>query len=233
MSAKGRGRHEGGAEDYYPTPAWCVDRLLDRIGDRLLDSLEDGDALEPTVGDGAIVRAAQAWVLRTYRSDARIRWTGVELRRGALAPGTVLHRHVEGVDFRTFENALVWTEGQPYALALGNPSYVIAEDIIRRALSMSVTVAMLLRTGFLGSDERVEFWRGVGANPGLYVLPDRPSFDGVGTDAATYAWFVWSDDERFRGVHMLDSTPLAVRNAQKPQGLAFAALQGSLPLGDP
>jgi hypothetical protein len=61
MSAKGRGRHEGGEHDYYPTPAWCVDRLLDRIGDRLMDSLENADALEPTCGDGAYVRTARLW----------------------------------------------------------------------------------------------------------------------------------------------------------------------------
>lgn len=222
MSAKGRGRHEGGDFDYYPTPAWCVDRLLDRVGEEMFEC--GMAALEPTCGDGAIVRAASAWCDR--RNWPSPEWTGVEMRHGAIAEGTPLARRHEGIDFRSFR-----TDGV-FDVCIGNPPYNLAESIVRHALSMSRVVAMLLRTGFLGSDERVDFWRTVGTNPALYVLPDRPSFDGVGSDSATYAWFVWGwgwlGGVEYSGVHMLDSTPLAVRNAQKPQGLAFQASQPSL-----
>lgn len=214
MSAKGRGRHEGGEHDYYPTPAWCVDRLLDDCGDLLFSA----HALEPTCGDGAIIRAASAWL---ERQGWHTHWTGVELRRGALHAGTPVDKLFEGEDFRT------WQPPRRFDFAIGNPPYSLAEQIARKALACSDRVALLLRTGFLGSDERVDFWRGVGANPALRVLPDRPSFDGVGSDSATYAWFVWGSSE-IQGVHMLDSTPLAVRNAQKPQSLEFEHIQGSL-----
>lgn len=216
MSAKGRGRHEGGDFDYYPTPAWCVDRLLDRIGPKLFSHTTR--ALEPTAGDGAIVRAASAWCEK-HDAPAPI-WCAVEMRHGAIAEGTAVAERYEGIDFRTFKPRA------PFDVSLGNPPYNLAESIIRHALSMCGVTAMLLRTGFLGSDERVDFWRTVGMNPALYVIPDRPSFDGQGTDSATYAWFVWGGE--FSGVHMLDSTPLAVRNAQKPQGLTFEARQPSL-----
>ncbi len=74
---------------------------------------------------------------------------------------------------------------------------------------------MLLRVGFLGSSERLAFWSSVDANPALRVLPERPSFDGVGTDSSTYAWFVWGCPA-ITGVEVLASTPKAIRNAQKP-----------------
>lgn len=207
MSAKGRGRHEGGGEDYYPTPAWAVHRLLDDCGDFLL-TRDGAPALEPTCGDGAIVRAVHSWP----GHKVSIAWTGVELRTGALAENTQLAHHIEGVDFMS------WNPSTVFDLALGNPPFAIAEKIIRRALDHSHVVAMLLRVSFLGSDERVEFFRGVGADPALRVLPDRPSFDGIGTDASTYAWFVWGHPE-IRGVRMLESTPVAERKAQTPQGI--------------
>lgn len=225
MSAKGRGRHEGGEFDYYPTPAWCVDRLLDRVGAELFaprDDIHRTQALEPTAGDGAIVRAVDDWFGRMRHGEVRPAWTVVEMRENALrAPlATFVDAH-EGVDYRT------WRPTLRFDVSIQNPPYALAEAIIRKALGECRRVAALLRTGFLGSDERTEFWRTVGANPALYVLPDRPSFDGVGSDSATYAWFVWGDPA-LTGVHMLDSTPLAVRNAQKPQSIEFQARQGAL-----
>ena len=220
MSAKGRGRHEGGSEDYYPTPAWAVHRLLDDCGSALLPN-RDLDALEPTCGDGAIATAAQSWHgerLGTHR------WTGVELRRGALASTAApLYRHHEGVDYRA------WEAPTHYHVALGNPPFALAESIIRRALSHASIVAMLLRVSFLGTEERVDFFRGVGRDPALRILPERPSFDGIGTDASTYAWFVWGAPD-VRGNVILGSTPKSVRRAQTPQGIVAALQQGRLAL---
>lgn len=205
MSAKGRGK-ESTPFDYYPTPAWCVDRLLDDCGADLF--AQAFEVLEPTVGDGAIVRACQAWHER-HRYPRRWEWSGVELRRGAVAEGTDLARLVEGVDFRSWDPA-----GCTFDLAIGNPPFALAESIVRRALSLSSRVAMLLRVGFLGSEERIAFWREHG-EVALRVLPNRPSFDGEGTDSSTYAWFVWGCPE-VAGVRVLDETPIEVRNAQKP-----------------
>lgn len=235
MSAKGRGRHDGGDEDYYPTPAWCVHRLLDDCGNVLLDC---DTALEPTCGDGAIIRAVESWegvpprwTGQEPRCLAGPRWTGLELRRDALAretPLVTLATHVEGVDFRLWANAWSTPPGAPhFGLSLGNPPFNIAEMILRGCFSISHVTAMLLRVGFLGSDERVDFFRSVGADPALRILPDRPSFDGVGTDSSTYAWFVWGSSD-IRGNKMLNSTPLEIRKAQTPQGLRKAARQGSL-----
>jgi hypothetical protein len=234
VSATGRGR-ERIPFDYYPTPPWCVHRLLDAHADDL--GIYDGvdvRVLEPTVGDGAIVRAVDSWrppERSVVSVDALPEWTGVELRRGALDPATRLAHHHEGVDFRAW-----WPEpglfgAEPFDVCLGNPAFSIAESIIRHALELSRFVVMLLRVGFLGASERLDFWRTVGADPALRVLPDRPSFDGDGTDSATYAWFVWGCDA-IRGVEVLDETPIEIRDAQKPTreplGLQVSLFEGGL-----
>lgn len=239
MSANGRGR-ERIPFDYYPTPPWCVHRLLDRVaGDLGLTSRpanyhpDDPPlwVLEPNVGDGAIVRAVDSW-LADYlgpRSVHPVIWTGVELRRGALDPRTQLWHHAEGVDFRTWEPPEEWRSKaangrprKPFDLAIGNPPFSQAEGVIRRCIELAEVTVMLLRVGFLGSADRIDFWRGPGELPGLFVIPDRPSFDGQGTDSSTYAWFVWSHEWDRVGaglggrVEVLDATPAAVRAAQLP-----------------
>lgn len=35
--------------------------------------------------------------------------------------------------------------------------------------------------------------------PDVYVLPQRPSFTGKGTDSTSYAWFVWTSAEKTEG----------------------------------
>ena len=70
MSATGRSSVR---KDYdnYPTPAWCVRRLLERV------DLPGGTWLEPAAGDGAIVRAVRAarhdvdWIAVEIREDCR------------------------------------------------------------------------------------------------------------------------------------------------------------------
>lgn len=224
MSAKGRGAHRGGDVDFYPTPAWPVHRLLDAHADDLgLFDGHDVRALEPTCGDGAIVRACDSWP-RLRSADARPHWTGVELRPHALDLMTRLDCHVEGVDFRAWDYRDVTPlerhahRDLPFDVIIGNPPFNIAESIIRRCLDLSPIVVMLLRVGFLGSGERLPFWRGIGEGVALRVLPDRPSFDGEGTDSSAYAWFVWGCDA-IRGVEVLDETPVEIRNAQKPGAL--------------
>ncbi len=67
---------------------------------------------------------------------------------------------------------------------------------------------MLLRVGFLESEKRKPFWEDVGMAD-VYILPNRPSFDGLGTDSACYAWFVW-DNEIIRDtgkIKILNYTP--------------------------
>lgn len=53
---------------------------------------------------------------------------------------------------------------------------------------------MLLRLAFLESKKRCDFWQKHPVSK-LYVLSERPSFTGAGTDATAYAWFVWNKEQ--------------------------------------
>ena len=82
----------------------------------------------------------------------------------------------------------------------GNPPYSSAKEFVEKSLKLlnkDGVLIFLLRTAFLESKSRYEFWQ---QNPisGLYVLSKRPSFTGKGTDATSYSWFIWrkNDDKQ-------------------------------------
>lgn len=188
MSATNRGATRI-AHDNYPTPAWCVHRLLDVV------SLPNSDWLEPCAGDGAIIRAVR---------DARLlpdSWTAVELReecREALLP---LADQVAIADFLSW--APTCTSAPPFAVAITNPPYSLARQIIDACLPIARYTVMLLRLNFLGSAARCEWWRSMPRMPDIYVLPNRPSFcrnekGHAATDACEYGWYVWGPESSGR-----------------------------------
>ena len=55
---------------------------------------------------------------------------------------------------------------------------------------------MLLRTAFLESQKRYDFWQQHPVNK-LYVLSKRPSFLQNGkSDATSYSWFIWDNSDK-------------------------------------
>ena len=183
MSATGRGavRHP---DDFYATPAWCIEALLRGC------PLSSGRWLEPTAGDGAIA----AEVLR-HRHD--VQWHLVESRAEELrVGGGLLSRmqradfpleHVDEVEIRDF--LTMPAPVQRFDVALGNPPFSLALEVIQHALTMANAVCMLLRINFLASQKRADWMRK--NTPSIYVLPKRPSFTSGKTDATEYAWFLW------------------------------------------
>lgn len=201
MSSTSRGgkRNES---DYYPTPAWCVHRLLEKV------NLPAGKWLEPCAGHGDIIAA-----VNETRSD--VIWTANELRTDTEALLTPMAKTVRIGDYISWENP------GHYDVEITNPPFSIAMDVIRKSLEVADWVVMLLRLNYLGTTDRNEFFKTT--MPDISVIPERPSFDGKGTDSIEYAWFVWPPDGqrmRTRGfIQVLDSTPLAVRKAQRPLDL--------------
>ena len=173
MSATGRGAERREA-DYYPTPAWCVLRLLDHV------ELPGRVWLEPSAGEGHIIRA-----VTSVRTD--VLWTACELREGCGAPLRSLRIPVQIGDFLAIENT---AKVPTYDAALGNPPFALAQEFIERSLEWAQEVIFLLRLSFLESQKREAFFGRVGV-PDVFVLPERPSFTGEGTDSCAYAWMRW------------------------------------------
>lgn len=180
--------------DFYATPDWCVKRLFEHL------SLPGGMWLEPCVGRGDIVRAVSE-----IKTDITWDVNDLELPKQAnLGKGTLVDRVTEG-GFFSFEPP----EGRFYDVCFTNPPYSMAQEFVEKALTVSNRVVMLLRLGFLATRKRSQFLRK--QTPSVYVLPNRPSFNGEGNDMSEYAWFVWDKDSTESKVVILDETPKKIR----------------------
>jgi len=218
MSATGRPKKDAPhtirhADDNYETPAWCVRAIWPHV--RPIS----GTILEPCAGRGAIVevltelydpryvyaceidrgRATQcANIERPPRWCVCADWLdgsgeNIEL---AASRSSETSTDAEGIRFNNYSHP---------RLIITNPPYKLAQEFIERALQVTSPiggeVAMLLRLNFLGSQKRGAWL--VNHVPDLYVLSERPSFNGNGkTDATEYAWFCWGPKRSGR-IHIL------------------------------
>jgi hypothetical protein len=208
MSSTKRGGQRSEA-DNYPTPAWCVHRLLEEV------SLPEGRWLEPGVGDGAIVGAV-------HEKMQGAEFTGLDIRETDFirtAQDELGSFHV-GDFLNPTGKALKLLNGPKWDVCIGNPPFSLAPEFIDRAFKVANIVAFLLRVNYLGSDKRAEFMRSM--CPDLYILPNRPSFvpserGNLTTDSIEYGWFVWGMP-RFRKegkIKVLATTPKEVRRGLK------------------
>lgn len=175
ISATNRGA-ERKPQDFYATPIDCVENFINNYG-----GVISGKILEPSAGNGNIIQA-----LRNKNINGNI--TAIELREEELSN---LNKIGDNVIITDFLNGLDHKEKYDYII--GNPPYTYAREFVEKCLSMlneNGKLIFLLRTAFLESKSRYDFWRD---NPlsGLYVMSKRPSFTGKGTDATSYSWFVW------------------------------------------
>jgi hypothetical protein len=164
-----RGERTGG--DSYYTPPALADVLVGLL------PLEPGDTvLEPSAGGGAFCRALEARGCLVHALDVDPR-----------APALNMPARPWRVQVGDFLSAKV---GRP-AWVVGNPPYRGAEDQIYRALEVADRgAAFLLRMALLAGQRRGPLWR---SHPPavVYVLPQRPSFTGGGTDQYDYMWCTW------------------------------------------
>ena len=193
-------RQQGEAQDFYETPAWCVHRLLDELGGCVLDPFNGRPGpsdrfLEPAFGRGAIVNAVAEWA--RWNGYLVPEWTTVDVIERTPCPNHAISFFSLGLD-------IVGNHG----VVVTNPPFRRALEFAQRCLDCAPIVCMLLRAGWLGSDERAEWIRK--HTPSVYMLPDRPSFRGGGTDSDYYAWMVWGLDDEPRFC-LLGSTPKSER----------------------
>ena len=92
--------------------------------------------------------------------------------------------------------------------------------MIKHAMTQADQVCMLLRLNFLASESRCEWMQN--NTPDVYVIPNRPSFKGKGSDACEYGWFLWDCQSTGR-LFILDSTAKEKRSAEKRKVLQMLA----------
>ena len=177
MSATGRGTKRKPC-DFYATPIDCVENFIDNYG---IDKIK-GNILAPSAGNGNIIQA-----LRQKKVQGII--TALELRAEERDSLTQISDKV------IIGNFLEWEPDKVYDVIIGNPPYTYAREFIEKCFKIAnknTVIIMLLRTAFLESKSRYEFWQ---QHPlsGLYTLSKRPSFTGRGSDATSYSWFIWDN----------------------------------------
>ncbi len=200
--------------DRYPTPRWCVHRLLEAR------ALPGGLWVEPCAGAGSIVRAVDE-----VRDD--VRWLCNEISRDY---GTALQSACafDGIpiDLITHEDAQDLVVGPGAAVIITNPPFNVSAEILVQMLvsAPGALVVFLQRIGW-GGGPRAELFRDL--KPSMYQLPERPSFKDVVTvdpetgkrrtssqDSTEYCWFVFDGLGCYA---MLASTPDEVRAKEKAE----------------
>lgn len=175
MSATGRGRKRN-PRDFYRTPAWCVEVLLER--EDLLPQIYD-----PACGDGAILEVLQSHGHTVHGLDIH--------PPSALQASQSLGVPVWVGDYLDPDRV-----HPPHCDVVMNPPYKLAAEFVRAALERAQPrekICALLRLNFLGSSrKRIDLVGPGSCLRSVLVLSKRPSFTGDGrTDASDYAFFVW------------------------------------------
>ena len=164
--------------EFYPTPDWAIDRLIDEF---VPIASNDGESpiYEPCVGDGAIVARFRA------RGCTRP-WIATDVQR---------YEFREGGQPETFAQQSCLPACLPSRDAVTNPPFSLTEDICKALLASTRRyVVVLVRMTFLGSEKRAEWLR---KNPPDLVIHLPRRFQGpngrggTGTDASYRAWLVW------------------------------------------
>lgn len=161
--------------DFYPTPVNTVLHFLKN------HNIKEGHILEPSAGCGNILEAIRE---SGYKNEI----TSVEIREEEM-DNLSKYGEVYIADF------LDWDADKKYTTIIGNPPYRLAQEFMEKCFEIAdedTEIIMLLRTAFLESKKRYEFWQKHPVSK-LYVLSQRPSFTGKGTDSASYSWFIWDN----------------------------------------
>jgi hypothetical protein len=179
MSATNRGAKRI-EYDFYPTPIEVIDNFLNHY------HLQDGTILECAAGNGNFIQAIRN---KGYKNIIVANEIRKEERQNLINSGAdfVYHR-----DFLTEE-----LPNHDVKTIITNPPFSKAKEFILRCKELyhDAEIIMLLRTAFLESKARYEFWQQYPVNK-LYILSSRPKFVNNKTDATSYAFFVWDNTDK-------------------------------------
>jgi hypothetical protein len=196
--------------DNYPTPPWCVHRLLDRV-----PFPTNGSWYEPCAGEGDLIGATNTW-FRRLAGKAMWEWDANELRLDAVP---LLEKHLPRSRITVGDYLEPLTElplAERVGVVITNPPYRIAWEVLHKSLREfpDSYIVLLLRLNFVSSQARHPFMTAY--MPDIYVLPNRPGFKGWGkTDSPEYAWFVWQPSPRARTVGKIELLALTSLEERK------------------
>ena len=200
MSSTNRGGTRSPA-DRYETQPWCVLRFLEKV------TLPGGKWLEPCAGGGAIIEAVNG-----FPHGLDIEWSAIEPNPDDRERLITLVGNEDSVRTRCLWESWEWIRVIKPTVIFTNPPFRHTAAFLEFCDTLPPhTLVMLNRLNFLGSETRSKRLRSF--MPDVYVLPNRPSFTGKGTDSIDYSWIVWPP-ERKRGsasVQVLSTTPASER----------------------
>ena len=171
------------SHDHYPTPPGAVLPLV-RYAQRARWWATGEAVLDPCCGEGKLLDA--------LRDFAGLVGHGIELDPARAELARRRGHQVREGDALVVPWAARGTGLEEAPLVVSNPPFSHAEDFVRAALLRMPPrglVAMLLPMNFIETPGRARLHRACPAD--IFVLAKRPSFDGKGTAAIPYAWWVW------------------------------------------
>jgi hypothetical protein len=203
MSATNRGAERREADEYL-TPEWAIRRFLEFY------QPPGEDWLDPCAANGDLIRVCKAVM---GRMRPKFSMAGIELRQECqetLRAATGEDGHYIG-DFLAAATGIGDKSG---GAIVTNPPYSLLVPFLTECVRIAHVTCMLLRINAVRGGETLPNGEEVKRqhlmkllNPGIFVLPDRPSFTGYGTDATEYSWFVFGDPEVAGRWFMLGDTP--------------------------
>lgn len=203
VEGRGVAQHERHVDDFYETPAWCLEAIWPHVRP------VTGVVLDPCAGNGAVL----AFLAANYD---RSQVNGCELDRARCDEAAGQGAWCQHGDWLADEHPRT-LRGEWPKLVFTNPPYRHAMAFVQKALEVTRpvggTTCMLLRLNWLASQRRADWMRQ--HTPDVYVLPRRPSFTPDGkTDATEYAWMVWGPRRGGR-IHILHLPERVERSARR------------------
>lgn len=178
MSATNRGSKRV-PSDFYPTPIETIENFLNNY------QLKEGTILEPCAGNGNFIKVIRDKGYKNMIIANEIREEEYDnlINVGA---DVVIHKDFLEENLPNYDIKTIIT----------NPPFSHGIEFVKRCRELypNAEIIMLLRTAFLESKSRYEFWQNNKVNK-LYTLSSRPKFINGKTDATSYSFFIWSQDK--------------------------------------
>lgn len=169
--------------DHFPTPPWGTRALMKYVMPKMPGRRES--VWEPACGEGHMAVPLSEHFAHTFASDVH----DYGFRFGI---GSFVGQGSDVID---------WPLGGKPDWVITNPPFTLAEEFVRRALTMATSgVAMLARSVFIESETRYPLFSS-GAFKAFCPFASRlpmvkGQYDPKASSATSYAWFIWQPTMR-------------------------------------